>query len=159
MHAAGLTGSTPPSQSAPAVVPPNDANALLEVTTPRLYLSHHPPRPRVPATQPHPYRLDKTKLLSGTAPISWGALLGSLPKEMADDLLAEAREANAPAVGTTTAAEEVAQVKAAVLRMDAGPPPENMFAPFSVVGELAPQGALVRDPSPLVHWAHVDSGS
>ena len=88
-----------------------------------------------------------------------GALLGSLPKEVADKLLLEARSANEPTPPPPTAAEEVARVEAAVLHLEQGPPPENIFVPLTVVAEDEPLGVLKREPSPLVHWAHVDSGA
>ena len=37
-------------------------------------------------------------------------------------------------------------------------PPENMFAPFTVLEETGGEGASRQVP-PTVHWAHVDSGS
>lgn len=36
-------------------------------------------------------------------------------------------------------------------------PPENMFAPFTVLESIT--GTPQRTSSPVVHWGHVDSGS
>ena len=124
---------------------------LQDDTTPRPYLTAAHSKVWVPATQPHPYRLDLTKLLSGTAPISWGALLGSLPKEVANPLLVTVRQANKPDPGTLSMADKVAWVEAAVLRLELGPPPENMFAPFTVVNRDVPLGTFKRDPQSLIH--------
>jgi hypothetical protein len=38
--------------------------------------------------------LDVGKLLSGAAPISWGGLLGSLPKGTVDHIVSEAKRIN-----------------------------------------------------------------
>ena len=54
---------------------------------------------------------------------------------------------------------ECAAVEQAVHRhLKHGDPPENMFAPFTVPDHVGSRDAG-REAAPLVHWAHVDSGS
>lgn len=96
-------------------------------------------------------RLDVSKLLGATAPISWGGLLGSLPKGTVDYILSEARRLNSTLPHCTKEeAQELAQVQSALSTEDRAL--SNLFAPFVVPVERTPE-------MPTVHWGNVDTGA
>ena len=80
----------PPTSTHPNPIPATPAQPPQQQQPPRRYLNQtQPPRP-VP-TEPPKYSLDIHKLLSSTAPITWGALLHSLPQETVFHLLEHVR--------------------------------------------------------------------
>lgn len=85
-------------------------------------------------------------------------MLGSLPKAVADGLLAEARKANAhlPIPRPQAQREEEVAMVETLRRLSA--PPENLFAPFTLP-PCNQTGKPQRVGKPRVHWAHVDSGA
>ena len=94
-------------------------------------------------------RFDAEKLLSCSAPITWGALLGTLPSHMVSDLVNQARKINEQQPTCSLAeAGELAAVCSALSNLDQVP--QNMFAPFST-GDNA--GFLTT------HWGNVDTGA
>ena len=96
-------------------------------------------------------KLDLGKLLSSPAPITWGALLGSLPANVVEDLVERARAINRQLPACTQAeAAELAAVESALATQDTIH--QNMFAPFTV------DSKKVAD-KPTVHWGNVDTGA
>lgn len=56
-------------------------------------------------------KLDVGKLLGAPAPVSWGGILGSLPKSTVDHILSEAKRLNETIPNVSKeAAQELAQV-------------------------------------------------
>ena len=91
------------------------------------------------------------KLLSSSAPVTWGGLLGTLPHDMVSNLVASARKINEQRpLCSWEEAGELAAVCSALSSINQVP--QNMFAPFT-----AGQGR-VADVS-TVHWGNVDTGA
>ena len=128
-------------------------------STARPYLTKQSPtKSRAPVTT---NQLDPSRLLTATAPVTWGALINLLPEDKLTALLNEAR-APRPLTLPPTVSEAVAVQKSVhhmqELESIHADPPENMFTPFTILDQR-PGGDLSRTASPRVHWAHVDSGS
>ena len=120
--------------------------------------------PRSPQKRGSPAQLgelDVTKLLTSSAPVSWGVLLNLLPDAKVQELLREAkapRPPSLPAAISEAAALHNTLLHAEQLTSSPADPPENMFAPFSLA-HLPDAIKPPHAPSNHVHWAHVDSGS
>ena len=75
-------------------------------------------------------RLDIGKLLGSSAPVTWGALLVSLPANIVGDLVDRARAINQQLPSCSAEeAGELAAVESALSTQ--GALPQNMFAPFT----------------------------